>query len=495
MRVDLTKFKALYDRLFQIDYDGTVPGICVSLNTAASIRAATAKGMPFLPPTYQEQFAAPMDAKLPGVMSKLDQQVQSGERPAAYRALVLEALYGAIYQHGFRVTPVEARPQLKRFLAVVSNLYRSFVDANKRTAAGVTLATEMPPLALFQSVSDGPFTIESDLMKEKFGLSIGVVSLPATYCNDPVIWAGLSHEVGGHDIVHADAGLVEEMESKTRALLAPVFKPLRNRDNATLNALIWSYWMDEAAADVYGVLNMGPVFAPSLAAFLAAFRAHLKGGKRPDAPKVATSASPRDNAAGDNTLEDHPIDLLRFYLLLGAIEAMPKLDAAVRAGYVASIEAIAGLIAGGVNTIHVEGMVNLGPGKRLPVKDDIPLLQATDAARKVGRMIATHKFKALNGRSIQDIETWDDADEAAAQAIAKRLQENEPVVGLGDDAQLLAGATIALLRDARLYSDVQKRLNEALDDSFRTDPIWRGLTPSHVFAPRVFRTAGKKPKK
>ena len=110
-------------------------------------------------------------------------------------------------------------------------------------------------------------------MKEKFGLSIGIVSLPATYRDHPVLWAGLSHEVGGHDVVHADDGLVAEMVAKTRTLLAPNFAPRRNLDTATLNALIWSFWMDEAAADVCGILNMGPVFALNLAGFLAAFRA------------------------------------------------------------------------------------------------------------------------------------------------------------------------------------------------------------------------------
>jgi hypothetical protein len=129
----------------------------------------------------------------------------------------------------------------------------------------------MPPLALFQSVSSGPFTIESDLMKQKVGVSIGVVSLPATYRDHPVIWAGLSHEVGGHDVVHADAGLVAEMVAKTRVRLAPHAALTGPLNTAALNALIWSYWMDEAAADVYGILNMGPGFAINLAGFLAAF--------------------------------------------------------------------------------------------------------------------------------------------------------------------------------------------------------------------------------
>ncbi len=499
MKIETPQFTALYDRFLKIDFTGDEPGIRPRLANARDVQAATAKGAPLLPLVYREGFAAPMAAALPHVLDNLAHEMASGEKTRAEAQTRLEVLYAPVYQHALGLTRVNAGPQLKRFLAVVSNLFRSFSDADKRAAAGVNLVTLTPPLACFQADTgrQGPYTIESDLMQQHLGIQIGIVSLPATYRNHPVIWSVLSHEVCGHDVVHADAGLLNEMIDAVQAMLAPGFSPHKPLDHAALSALLWSYWMDEAAADVYGVLNMGPTFAPSLAAFLAAFRAHLKGGKRPDAPpRVATAASPRDNEGGDDTLEDHPIDLLRFYLLLGAIDAMPKLDAVVRADYVASIEAIAGLIAGGVNTIHVEGKVNLGSGKRLAVKDDIPLLQAADAARKVGRLIATHQFKALNGRSIQDIETWDDADEAAAQAIAARLAQRQSVVGLGDDAQLLAGATLALLRDAKLYDDVQTRLNEALDDSFRTDPIWRGLNPSHVFAPHVFRAAAdKKPKK
>ena len=71
----------------------------------------------------------------------------------------------------------------------------------------------------------------------------------------------------------------------------------------------------------------------------------------------------------------------------------------------------------------------------------MPLPVAAKAARRVGRLIATRKLKALNNHSIQDIETWDDADEDTAQAIADEILKNRSVVGRGDDAQLLAGAT------------------------------------------------------
>jgi hypothetical protein len=485
MRVDLAKFKLLYEALFEIDYTGAVPGICVPLDVA-SIRAATAKGAPFLPMVYQQNYAEPLDAKLAGIVSKLDQQVQSGEHPPAYRAQVLEALYGAIYQHGHNVTKVEARPQLKRFLAVVSNLYRSFIDASKRTNAGVTLVESTPPLALFQSISSGPFTIESDLMKQKVGVSIGVVSLPATYRDHPVIWAGLAHEVGGHDVVHADAGLLEEMVKKVQARLSPLAAP-GAQTTAALNALIWSYWMDEAAADVYGILNMGPSFALNLAGFLSAYRARLRGQTHAGDPFVGIDAEVQP---GD-IMDDHPIDLLRLYVAIGAVEGLKGLSASKRNDYVASIEAVAKLVSIGVTEVGLHGSIKgaaKGPDTNMKLSD------AVEAARKVGKMLATEKFAALNNHCIQDIETWDDSDEVAAQDVCARVLAGNSIVRTGDDAQLLAGVTLALLQKPELYDAATKLLNAALDDSFDQDPIWGSTLRGHaMMGGRVsaLATAGK----
>jgi hypothetical protein len=337
-------------------------------------------------------------------------------------------------------------------------------------------------------------------MRQHFATSIGIVSLPATYRDHPVIWSVLSHEVCGHDVVHADAGLLAEMTGAAQALLAPDFSPRKPLDTAGVNALIWSYWMDEAAADVYGVLNMGPAFGPGLAAFLAAFRARILMDiwheTRPPKPAVSTDALQRGAGDGNAVIEDHPIDILRLYLVIGAIEAMTRLDNRKRAGYVAEIEELARVVAGGASSIQLDGIVNLGPGSRVPVKASIAMPAAADAACKVGHMIATRKFKALNGHSIQDIETWDDDDEAAAEAIAARVLQRQPIAGRGDDAQLLAGVTLALLQDPALYDQAQSLLNDALDDSYRTDPIWRDPLAGHASARHGFtRPAGKKPPK
>jgi hypothetical protein len=80
MRVDLAKFSELYQKLFEVHYFGSVPGICPSLASVASIRAATAKGAPFLPMLYHHNYFEQVDVRLPDVMSKLKQQVARGER-------------------------------------------------------------------------------------------------------------------------------------------------------------------------------------------------------------------------------------------------------------------------------------------------------------------------------------------------------------------------------------------------------------------------------
>jgi hypothetical protein len=500
MPVDLQKFTKLCDRLFEIDFTGGASGMRPRLSTEAQVRAAADRGAPFLPRLYHQNFYQPMIGALPNLMNLLNQQVESGIKTKDQMTERLEQLYASIYQHGTRVTRDDSRPQLMRFLAVVSNLYRSFVSSNKRAAAGVKLVTDTPPLAFFQSAAlQGPYTIESDLMQQFFGMPIGIVSMPASYRDHPVIWASLTHEVCGHDVVHADEGLVPEMVAAVRAALAPHFSPRKSPpDTATLNAMIWSYWIDEAAADVYGVLNMGPSFPLNLAAMLAAFRGRiavdLKGEPRPAKPTVATRADPMDPDHHNSLMDNHPIDVLRLYLAAGVIETMSKLNADVRADYVASVEAVAQAVAGGATHVSVAGLVEISHDDQVPVNAIIKLSDAADAARQVGRIIATQKFSSLNGHDIQHIETWDDGDEEIAQTIAGQIASHQPIVGRGDDAQFLAGATLALLQRPDLYDVASALLNAALDESFRRDPVWGDIQPDFAFAANAFAGAARKRK-
>src|ERR1700737_916450 len=100
MPVDLRKFTQFYDRLFKIDFTGTLPGMRPRLCTEAGVRAATARGAPFLPRVYPQNFYEPMNLALPNLMSKLQQQVQVGEKTKAEMTAPLEALCAVVYEQG-----------------------------------------------------------------------------------------------------------------------------------------------------------------------------------------------------------------------------------------------------------------------------------------------------------------------------------------------------------------------------------------------------------
>jgi hypothetical protein len=491
MPVDLQKFTQLYARLCRVDFTGTVSGVRPSLSTAANIKSAIAKGSPLLPLVYRQQFAAPLTDGLPSLLAALQQAVGAGQISPQDRLGRIESFYAPIYEHGANIASVDVRPELARFLAVVSNLFRSFVNSNKRKSVGVPLVTDTPPLAFFQTdAGQGPYTITSETMQGAFGTPVGIVSLPATYRADPILWASLTHEVCGHDVVHADDKLVPELVADVRALFTQSFNPHQNLNPATLSALLWSYWIDEAVADAYGVLNMGPTFPLNLAGFFAALRAtfanKLFNEPIPASPQLSTSAGPRDPRNGDNGMDEHPIDVLRLHLAIGVIDSMPNLTAAKRAGYIADIEAVANLTADGATEVQVKGLVEISHTDFIPVDTSIPLVDAAKAARAVGKLIATKRLAALNGHSIQDVETWDDADEMAAVGVAGKIANGQSIVSSGDDAQLLAGATMAVLGDPGRYDQATSLLNDALDDSFRNDPIWGDIQADHMFAPSAF---------
>jgi hypothetical protein len=413
-----------------------------------------------LPMAYRTGYAGPLLNALPEVARELkqeyDQAVAQGAKPADALAEVqstMDTLVGAVRDW---TVPEYAAP-LHRFEAVISNFYRSFLSETHRVKVNLPLIETVPPLVTFaRSPDQGPFTLTADTMADIIRADVAVVSLPGSYRAHPLIWPALAHECGGHDVLHADPGLLKELGEGVAKLpqLPAGLGPL------------WSSWIDEAASDVYGLLNIGPAFAVSLSAFFSALRAAGSKGK----PKLGPISNVLP-VQGRTPVDPHPVDLLRVHLAIGATSQLTSLGATAKTAWLTDLAALAVEAAGGKTTIDVVDV------DKRQIVQSLPIGPMAEAAKAVGAFIVTAHLEALAGHSIQDIETWDDFDEHAAQEVRAACGANRSLIGLGDDAQLLAGTTLALRDKAADYQAITDLLNAALDDSFARDPVFAPPAP------------------
>jgi hypothetical protein len=468
MALNEAQFIRLFKILAQIDLFGSgppKPPWGSGAPTLTIVRQAIEGSAAALPPVYQSDYVAPLDAHLETALARSD-------------AVSLETLAGAVYDHG----QAGVKDELHRFLAVVSNFYRSFLSSKRRARVDFPLTEQLPPLAMFQSIGDfGPFTITVDSVHALVAAPVGVVSLPSVYRDHPVLWASLAHETGGHDVVAADVGLIDELREGVKHIFGggPIGRGGRPNLGQFLG-ILWSFWMDEAVADVYGVLNIGPTFGHNLVAFFAALNERQEPTGRPSLRTA--SGHPSDSPV----LDPHPTDILRPALIAGAVESLVSLSQQTRDQYVADLQQLATLTGGGAANVVLQGIVPTGPGVGIQVNTRLPLDRMQAAARIVGAFIASVRLHALGDHNIQELETWDNTDEQSAVTIAEAIGANRRVAGAGDDAQLLAGATLALLEKADGYDKVSRRLDEALDFSFETDPIWGVPSPDAAYIKAEF---------
>jgi hypothetical protein len=191
---------------------------------------------------------------------------------------------------------------------------------------------------------------------------------------------------------------------------------------------------------------------------------------------METGFDPRDPS---RMLDPHPTDILRLHLAAGVIDTLSGLSREGRDKYNQMIDDLARMLATGP-AVAIRGNIPLRDNLRW-IDVHVPLEDMQQAARNIGGFIATTKLSALDGHSIQDIETWDDNDEARAIAVKNAVLANQPIANLGDDAQLLAGVTLALLDRPDLYQAATRALNDGLDLSFRRDPIWGLPQPDAIY--------------
>ena len=431
------------------------------------VKRLVSAGDPLLPAPFRDGYADPLLQRLDGLIARLG--------GAQGDTSTLETMTGCVYQHSQRAL----QPPLNRFLAVISNLYRSFLDNTKRSHLDVPLTETLPPLAVFQSdPRSGPFTMTVETVMQLIGAEVGVVSMPHTFADHPLFFGSLAHETGGHDVIHADTTLMPQLREQVYTLFAD--------HELQWMGLLWDYWMDETAADVYGVLNVGPTFAYNLALLLAIFIAQQER-PAPKVPRLRTSSGADEQGA----LDPHPTDILRLAVIQGVVGSLAGLDASTITSYQEKIARLARALAPGVTHVQLSGLARVRNGRSMNFQNSIPLATLQAAGSKVGAMIATSAFAALAGHSVQDIETWDNGDENAAHSISGLLQSGTSIVSAGDDAQIIAGLTLAVLDRPARYAACSDLASAALDDSFASDPYWGSQPRDRMVLPLTKRRVSR----
>jgi hypothetical protein len=268
-----------------------------------------------------------------------------------------------------------------------------------------------------------------------------VVSLPAANATGGLLaWPALAHEAAGHDILEADDGLREE-------LARAVKKEVRA---ARIDSAVGGYWaerIDEAAADVLGVLNMGPAAAVGLVGYFRALNGVWRG----------TSSLRSAGAAED----PHPADLARAYLAAETVRLLSFQGAGPWADRLVS------------EADRDRDRIRFGD---LPVTPEV----ARASAAAVARAIVKTRVRALEGRSLGEIQDWSDRDEAVVAALRPALREagGQPRAGRYVKGAYAAHAVAAAVYEAVAGganpARVQERMVSVLEGMHLRNPSWAG---------------------
>ena len=297
-------------------------------------------------------------------------------------------------------------------MVVVWDFYEKFTTAYNKVVREVRQELQEKndprPLVTFSPTRIwGPHTINADKMSELIGTRVGVVSLPSVFAKFSLLWAPLAHEVFGHDISHALGrttsahlmpGIIKEFKEIVAASVSAEWRPT------------WLTWTEEVAADLAGLLCMGPYFAISFAALMS-----VSACSDPFAPlwrpgRVGTMLLAR----GGHAYDEHPPDLLRLHAMRGAAEAILGLQGFD--GLSCSVEKLKQVVGEAHPPSCMIDVYDFDSQSVLMRYDCNDLIKD---AQKIGRLIITTPLRSLGNRPITDFHSWDNADETKAGKIAK----------------------------------------------------------------------------
>lgn len=163
-----------------------------------------------LPPLYQDRVYQPFIKALDELSEKGFAELLRRDPNREQAAGLLLDIAQAILQNGegYEDRATDA------FQEVVSDLYDGFLSASDRNGIKPPDLSVTAPLVKWGRPEYGPYTW-TIAAASHFGLETGIVNLPPSHAKRGLLgWSALSHETAGHDILHADTGLLKELAQK-----------------------------------------------------------------------------------------------------------------------------------------------------------------------------------------------------------------------------------------------------------------------------------------
>ncbi len=389
----------------------------------ASLRRLLAGARRRLPRAYRRAVLEPLGAQLDALGPAGFRRLLGSPRDHHLATCLLD-LASAIQQAG-------GQPATRALQEVVGDLYDGFLAAEARDAVKRPEGGTLPPLVKWGRPELGPYTWPV-AWTAKLGARAGVVGFPpAAARGGLLLWAALAHETAGHDFLAADHGLREELAGLVRRTLG-----------ARQGGDYWAARVDEAASDVLGILNMGPVVALAIVVHLRALRAVAGGPARLRSRGLAR--------------EPHPAEAARGYLGAAVVRALRFPGAAAWAA------ALDREVDGDVRSLR------LGPLR-------LSRLEAKRMATRLARALLHTPMAALERHTLAGIQAWSGRDERVVERLRRLLARPRRIsqrLGAGAYAAHAVAAAVTSALAGGEPAALQARMVALLAAMNRREPRW-----------------------
>ena len=419
-------------------------------------RSVIASGRKTLPRRYHTLYLEVLEAAL-----NQAEKSMTGKSAQAVKNVreQLAAVFGTL---SMPIVQLEQKDHsLKAYLSVISNLYRRFLEdekvAEKLKESGYL--TDLDPLGFFVDSDDEPYTIAPTR-----DMPLAFIAKPVQYADFAPLYFIEGHEVGGHVLLSKITGFSTEVRELLRKSVRKTLRagtlpsgsarvkvprkpglfrrPYKEVAVSTFLSEVFATWSQELFCDACGVLNLGPAFVNGLILVLSQTNRKRKLSRTSSFSLV-------------NGVSTHPFDILRVMFSIAVLKRLNCSDRYIEELEVRFKEACGGNLP--QELIWLNAIDE--PAITMELEDFRALVEESAA------LIVEQKLNSLKDRSLKDLCTWGESDEATTSQLLKELLSGELDEELPVEARHVVAASMLAMEQlsgdsATDFQKQSQRVNE-----------------------------------